>query len=188
MSALNTYNEYGEVCVYCHTPHNARTDAGAPLWNRADPETNYTLYSSDSLRSQPGQPGPKSMVCLSCHDGTISVDAVINAPQGTEWESWQNSATGTVPFHGRLQGPEGVDFEGWRALPDNRSVACQAFFYLGFRLLFFFRGRVLPRVPRKILPRLVLRSPLPMVGIVASLAGRANLVSVIPAGKTLVRI
>ena len=27
-------NDYGEVCVYCHTPHGASTQTTAPLWNR----------------------------------------------------------------------------------------------------------------------------------------------------------
>ena len=27
-------NNYGEVCVYCHTPHSANTSIGAPLWNK----------------------------------------------------------------------------------------------------------------------------------------------------------
>ena len=31
-------NDYGEVCVYCHTPHGANTTSGAgmPLWNRSE--------------------------------------------------------------------------------------------------------------------------------------------------------
>ena len=36
MGGLDNFNQYNqEICVFCHTPHNARTDAGAPLWNRA---------------------------------------------------------------------------------------------------------------------------------------------------------
>ena len=115
MAYWDNYNDYNEVCVYCHTPHNARVDAGAPLWNRQDPTTNYTLYSSSSLSSQPGQPGPQSMVCLSCHDGTISVDAVINAPTSTTWENWENpSYPGYNSYHGRMQGPEAPDYYAFR--------------------------------------------------------------------------
>ncbi|MGE5552300.1 MAG: cytochrome c3 family protein [Betaproteobacteria bacterium] len=75
-----TYDDYNEVCVYCHTPHHANQAQGA-LWNRPAQVTTYTVYSSPTLDSTPGQPGRSSKLCLSCHDGTIAVDAVINAPQ-----------------------------------------------------------------------------------------------------------
>jgi cytochrome c553 len=77
-----------EVCVFCHTPHGGRTDVaggGAPLWNRALPAgTGYTNYDSPNFDNQQGTltSGPKgvSLACLSCHDGTIALDALINAP------------------------------------------------------------------------------------------------------------
>lgn len=73
------YNDYGEVCVYCHTPHGAATNA--PLWNRTLPATgNYTPYSSTTMDTIVGQPDGISLACLSCHDGTIAVDSIINKP------------------------------------------------------------------------------------------------------------
>lgn len=78
-------NQYGEVCVYCHTPHGAATVA--PLWNRAvNSSGNYTPYSSSTMDNAPGQPIGVSLACLSCHDGTIAVDSIINAPgSGLTW-------------------------------------------------------------------------------------------------------
>ncbi|MBI2840557.1 MAG: hypothetical protein HYX75_19760 [Acidobacteria bacterium] len=76
----STMNNYGEVCVYCHAPHGATTAIDAPLWNHRTPSQPYTLYSSSTLDSIPGQPGGYSLACLSCHDGTIGVDEIINAP------------------------------------------------------------------------------------------------------------
>ncbi len=71
------------VCVFCHTPHNASTtNITAPLWNRTDPASTYTIYTSTTLDATAGQPTSVSLACLSCHDGTIAVNAVINAPSG----------------------------------------------------------------------------------------------------------
>jgi hypothetical protein len=82
-------NQYNDVCVYCHTPHGANTQAGiqgAPLWNRSYVETTYEMY--DQLGTStltPGsvsanRPGVNSLTCLSCHDGTVAIDSIINMP------------------------------------------------------------------------------------------------------------
>ncbi|HHW15408.1 MAG TPA: cytochrome c3 family protein [Firmicutes bacterium] len=73
------FDDYNEVCVYCHTPHHANQAAG-PLWNRATNTTTFQLYTSGTLDAAPNQPGPSSRLCLSCHDGTVAVDAILNAP------------------------------------------------------------------------------------------------------------
>lgn len=75
-------NDYGEVCVYCHTPHGANTQINAPLWNRTiNSPGNYTIYDKPTTLMQPiGTPGPSSLTCLSCHDGTIAIDSVLNMP------------------------------------------------------------------------------------------------------------
>lgn len=65
-----------ELCVFCHTPHNATTAVtAAPLWNHGvTAVTNYGTYTSATLNSTVGQPGDISKLCLSCHDGTVAVD------------------------------------------------------------------------------------------------------------------
>jgi cytochrome c553 len=75
-------SETTEICVFCHTPHGGRTDnSAAPLWNRALPASaGYTLYSSPNFDAVASQPQGVSLACLSCHDGTIGIDALINAP------------------------------------------------------------------------------------------------------------
>ncbi|WP_455198306.1 cytochrome c3 family protein [Kaarinaea lacus] len=74
-------NDYGEVCVYCHTPHGASTIIEAPLWNRTINTGAYQVYDKPRTLNQPiGQPGVSSLTCLSCHDGTIAIDSVINMP------------------------------------------------------------------------------------------------------------
>ena len=52
----------GEICVYCHTPHNASTDLATVLWNKgASAVTDYGTYTSSTMNSVPGQPGAKSI-------------------------------------------------------------------------------------------------------------------------------
>ncbi len=68
-----------EVCVFCHAPHN--TNGANPLWNRQTPATSYSIYSSSTLDSQPGQPTGSSKLCLSCHDGTIALGDVLSRAQ-----------------------------------------------------------------------------------------------------------
>lgn len=73
-----------QVCVYCHTPHNALPDA--QLWNHAPTAvTNYTMYDSSTLTTVVGvtdQPTGKSRLCLACHDGTVALGDLQNPPNG----------------------------------------------------------------------------------------------------------
>ncbi len=75
-------NDYGAVCVYCHTPHGANTQIDAPLWNRTvAPDSVYEPYDRPTTLMRPmSVPGPTSLTCLSCHDGTIAIDSVLNMP------------------------------------------------------------------------------------------------------------
>jgi predicted CXXCH cytochrome family protein len=63
-----------QVCIFCHTPHNATSDA--PLWNRYASGANYQPYSSTTTKAIIGQPTGSSKLCLSCHDGTIALGKV----------------------------------------------------------------------------------------------------------------
>ncbi len=85
-------NPYGEVCVFCHTPHGASQAIDAPLWNRTVASSgSYTTYISDTLSQQPQAPGTASLTCLSCHDGTIPVDSIINMPGSGGYEPAQQT-------------------------------------------------------------------------------------------------
>lgn len=70
----------GELCVFCHVPHHARRDI-ALLWNRSDSTANYTPYQSSTLHATVGQPTGASKLCLSCHDGTVALGALLSRPQ-----------------------------------------------------------------------------------------------------------
>ena len=70
-----------QVCIFCHTPHNATPLT--PLWNRSILEgTNYELYESSTLKVTLSQPTGASRLCLSCHDGTVGLGAVMSVGGG----------------------------------------------------------------------------------------------------------
>jgi len=79
-----------QICVFCHTPHNAIKSV--PLWNRTNAAagSTYKLYSSSSTLSYAKGAVLKetslSLFCLSCHDGTVTQlgsRVVNNAKQTT---------------------------------------------------------------------------------------------------------
>ncbi len=86
MSARSGLTNYGEVCVYCHTPHSGQSSTNAPLWNRnfGPGSGSYQMYnntwSSTIDMTVAATPQGVSLACLSCHDGTIGLDVVINRP------------------------------------------------------------------------------------------------------------
>lgn len=63
-----------EVCVFCHTPHNA--SPAKPLWGHEQSAATYTVYTSSTAKSTPSQPDGASKLCLSCHDGTVAVGSI----------------------------------------------------------------------------------------------------------------
>lgn len=66
----------GQICLPCHAPHNGVNVANAPLWNHQLSTATYTMYSSPTLDAElAGEPSGISKLCLSCHDGTVAVDA-----------------------------------------------------------------------------------------------------------------
>lgn len=77
-SGLSAYKAATEtqICVFCHTPHSALT---TPLWNHLlGWSTGFIWYSSPTLLSSTNKVDGDSRLCLSCHDGTVSLGAVQN--------------------------------------------------------------------------------------------------------------
>jgi hypothetical protein len=70
-----------QVCIYCHTPHSAKTgvDDLAPLWNHANTVAIFTTYGTTAQGTTAGAVGGTSKACLSCHDGTVAVDSFGSA-------------------------------------------------------------------------------------------------------------
>lgn len=97
-----------EICIFCHTPHGG--DTTGPLWNRdlsALSAKTYNVYNSVALKAK-GYGGSRtvnaeSLLCLSCHDGSIGIGDVIN----------QSNRTGAKPDNDLLP----VFFLGFGAGP-----------------------------------------------------------------------
>ncbi len=82
--SIESWMPNGEICIICHTPHNSKPNAGAGLiWNHEETTAVFTPYSSNTLKATVGQPDGSSRLCLSCHDGTVPLDA-FGERSGTE--------------------------------------------------------------------------------------------------------
>ncbi len=69
-----------QVCVFCHTPHNA--GSVGPLTNHEmNLAESYAMYDSPTM-DMPQAIGPHvgSLLCLSCHDGALAVNSLNNLP------------------------------------------------------------------------------------------------------------
>jgi predicted CXXCH cytochrome family protein len=71
------WNPTGQICMPCHTPHHANiTVVDSPLWNHAVTVATFQLYQSSTMDATDlTQPSGRSKLCLSCHDGTVALDA-----------------------------------------------------------------------------------------------------------------
>ena len=73
------YNTASGLCVSCHMPHSDYDGSQAPLWGHDTTNTaagQFTMYSSSTMDATvPAGPQGVSQACLSCHDGSIAVNA-----------------------------------------------------------------------------------------------------------------
>ena len=68
------------ICDVCHTPHSAQASI-APLWDHEQVGGVFTTYGADSATLDAtapataiAQPSGVSLLCLSCHDGTLGME------------------------------------------------------------------------------------------------------------------
>ena len=91
----------GQICLPCHAPHNATptaTDGGelaGPLWNHTLATNSYKMYTAvlnDPADATKGthvgltdgnKVDTNSVLCLSCHDGTVALDSFGGATSTT---------------------------------------------------------------------------------------------------------
>jgi predicted CXXCH cytochrome family protein len=62
----------GEICLPCHTPHNAMPDLPR-LWNHELTVATYTMHEGTGTAADNFD--TLSRLCLSCHDGTVALDS-----------------------------------------------------------------------------------------------------------------
>jgi len=96
-----------EVCIFCHTPHGGQSYG---LWNKAEIGTPlsgswefYTSATASNTVKAVASINPESMMCLSCHDGSISVNHLLNYGQIDPIATEANGQTDT-PIVGRSGG------------------------------------------------------------------------------------
>ena len=82
------WNTSGEICIVCHTPHNAIAGE-QPLWNQLVTLETFDMYDSDTLDNAIAvSPQGVSKLCLSCHDGVTimggSGSAMSSSVVGTD--------------------------------------------------------------------------------------------------------
>lgn len=86
LSFLNTAQSFTrgtntQICVYCHTPHNAVQ--AAVLWNRSDSGLTFKLYSGVGMENKSFSSGltgdSTSLFCMSCHDGSTDMNEVAHS-------------------------------------------------------------------------------------------------------------
>lgn len=106
------------ICIFCHTPHNATPLS--PLWNKEIEPQNYQVYTSLTLKAGPlPQPSGPTKLCLSCHDGTIAMGAVVNPAGGIGMGGGDMLPPGSLANFGLdLSGHHPVSFPYHAALPN----------------------------------------------------------------------
>ena len=69
-----------QICLPCHTPHGG-SDAttGGPMWNHTMSDKKsytYATYDASGIATEKGTDlDQNSLLCMSCHDGTIALDS-----------------------------------------------------------------------------------------------------------------
>jgi len=99
-----------EICVFCHTPHNAAP--AVPLWNQAlSSAATYQTYTSSTLKAAVGLPTGSSKLCLACHDGTIALGNTVNNGQiAMRGLDAQNRLTGKSALGTNLRNDHPISF------------------------------------------------------------------------------
>ncbi|MBI4824420.1 MAG: hypothetical protein HY805_09385 [Nitrospirae bacterium] len=75
-----------QICIFCHTPHSATTDAtliNGPLWNHRLSSATYGFTNQKSFvinaTTMPSRAvDGASKMCMSCHDGTVGIGRVYS--------------------------------------------------------------------------------------------------------------
>ncbi|MBC7951026.1 MAG: hypothetical protein H7Z12_04275 [Rhodospirillaceae bacterium] len=101
------FNNYRDPCIYCHVPTGLQGKVAVggqqiQEWNRYLPTGEIQVYESETLRSRIQELGPETLLCLSCHDGSMAVDMVVTKPEG-----W--SVKDEAPLHMKIDKGGGLD-------------------------------------------------------------------------------
>ena len=102
--ATGDESDTGQICVFCHTPHNSITTV-RPLWNKTITTTaTFGVYGSttDTNLSPTMDSVPVDVtsgyttttgLCLGCHDGVNAVNTLSNDPNDIAADPTHNAGT-----------------------------------------------------------------------------------------------
>ena len=97
-----------QVCVFCHAAHGSDPSVG-PLWNHQTNLTQaYTPYTSNTMDMIQTSPHNGSLICLSCHDGTIAINSLNNLPGSSGPGSMGTPGGAALDGSGRLTSSSGA--------------------------------------------------------------------------------
>jgi hypothetical protein len=73
-----SWNSRRGVCSPCHAAHHTDENQLIPLWSHETSKGPFEMYTSPTMDAQLGSlPTGSSLACLSCHDGTVAINALI---------------------------------------------------------------------------------------------------------------
>lgn len=130
INAASNFAGTREICVFCHTPHGGDGEAAVPIWNRKLDSNGFRTYDQMGTTTLDGGVeaiGSVSVACLSCHDGTQAMDAVINQPgsgrqvPGFFNNEWNGQA---APVEGRIAFPDVITNLG-KDLTNDHPIGIQ---------------------------------------------------------------
>lgn len=120
-----------KACVYCHTPSPAHPPQAA-RWDTKALAGSFSVWSGISRSDNPTALGESSLLCWSCHDGTVAADAAGTVPQfnpapkPTAFETFGPGVLADADPLGGPGGPEHTHPVGIPYLPASDLVPAPA--------------------------------------------------------------
>lgn len=106
-SGPNQVTQSKETCIFCHSPHNipGGMTQFIPFWNHETTQQQFISYASTGIQGAVDtQPAGPSLVCLSCHDGTVAMGALHEMPMNGGQEDYSQAKGGVNPSTGKMEG------------------------------------------------------------------------------------
>ena len=141
-------NATGDWCKACHTPHNSSSTNLGLLWNHGASSATYTVWTPATGDFKGGTAAvdgtTPSGSCLSCHDGTVALNALyssgsVGPPQTTGLNTGYTAGTlsGTAKLDTELRNDHPVGFSyatSYGAKPTGTLAADTAVTGAGLKL------------------------------------------------------
>ena len=121
------------LCEFCGNSSSQTsptcTGCGAPKSEKQKKHGDVIPIGGAALAAQPvAQPGPNSLACLSCHDGQVAVDSVINMPGSGGYNGSQSGVQNNAFLNAwtNTRGPDATIHIGMNPNFSQGCLACHA--------------------------------------------------------------